>query len=106
MSLEIKVDPDAVKSLTAKARLVPNERIDQTLGELEELESTLSGWKGDSKSPYDSLHVDMERALTSTKELMNAMLAALDNAVDDFSKVDDEISSRFEITVENYTADE
>lgn len=71
MSLEIKVDPDAVKSLTAKARLVPNERIDQTLGELEELESTLSGWK-----------------------------------VDDFSKVDDEISSRFEITVENYTADE
>lgn len=106
MSLEIRVEPDAVKSLTEKARLVPNERIDQALSKLEELESTLSNWKGDSKSPYDSLHADMESTLTSTKELMNAMLAALDNAVDDFSKVDDEISSKFEITVENYTADE
>lgn len=105
MSLEIRVEPDAVKSLTDKARLIPNERIDQALSKLEELEGTLSDWKGDSKPSYDSLHAEMESTLTSTKQLMNAILAALDNAVDDFSKVDQDISSKFEITVNNYTAD-
>lgn len=105
MGLEIKVEPEAVKSLTEKARLVPSDRMDSALKKLEELESTLSSWKGDSKPAYDSLHAEMKDTLTSTKELMNAMLAALDNAIDDFSKIDNEISTKFEKTVENYTAD-
>jgi uncharacterized protein YukE len=105
MSLEIKVEPEAVKSLTKKARLVPNNRIDTALGKLETLESTLSSWKGDSKSAYDNLHTEMKDTLTSTKELMNAMLAALDNAIDDFSKIDHEISAKFESAVHRYTAD-
>lgn len=105
MGLEIKVEPEAIKSLTEKARLVPNDRIDSALEKLEDLESTLSSWKGDSKSAYDSLHVEMKGTLTSTKELMTAILAALDNSVENFSKIDNEISTKFDRAVENYTAD-
>lgn len=105
MTLEVKVNPQAVKSLTEKARLVPNERIDIAIEKLEELESTLSSWKGDGKPAYEDVHADVKNTLTSTKALMNAMLAALDKAMDDFSHMDEEISKRFERAVDNYTAD-
>lgn len=103
MSLQIKVEPAAVKSLTEKARLVPNERIDAALKKLEQLENTISSWKGDSRPAFDNLHEELKDALTNTKSLMNAMLTSLDQAVDDFSKMDDEISTRFEQVVDYYT---
>lgn len=105
MGLEIKVEPEAVKSLTEKARTVPNERIDAALEKLGELESTLSSWKGDGKPAYEGLHTEMTDTLTSTKDLMNAMLAALDNAIDDFSRIDKDVSTKFERAVGDYTAD-
>lgn len=105
MSLEIKVEPEAVKSLTEEARLVPTERIESVLEKLEELDGTLSSWKGDSKPAYDSLHTEVKDTLTNTKNLMNAILAALDKSVDDFSNIDEEISEKFESAVEIYTAD-
>lgn len=105
MTLEVKVDPEAIKSLTEKARLVPNERIGATIDKLEELESTLSTWKGEGKPAFDDVHADVKDTLVSTKALMNAMLAALDKAVDDFSDIDDEISTRFEQAVDSYTTD-
>lgn len=105
MSLEIQVKPEAVKSLTEKARLVPNDRMDASIEKLEELEDTLSSWKGEGEPAYDSLHTEMKEALKSTKDLMNAMLGALDHSIDDFSKMDQEISTKFERAVENYTAD-
>lgn len=105
MSLEIKVEPEAVQSLTERARLVSSDRIDNALGKLEELESTISSWQGDSKSAYDSLHTEMKDTLTNTRDLMNAMLLALDKSMEDFSKMDSEISARFKRVVENYIGD-
>lgn len=105
MSLEIQVKPEAVRSLTEKARSVPNDRISKALDDLDELESTLSSWKGDGKPAYESLHADIKSTLTSTQELMNAMLSSLDLAIDDFSKIDKDISSKFDIVVDNYTDD-
>jgi len=105
MTLEIKVNPEAIKSLTKDARVVPNERIDSAIEKLEQLESNLASWKGEGKQAFDEVQADLKDTLSNTKALMNAMLAALDKATDDFSEMDEEISTRFEQAVDNYTAD-
>ncbi|MBT2214708.1 hypothetical protein KK120_02600 [Virgibacillus dakarensis] len=102
MSLEIKVNPDAVNSLVEKARNVPNKRIDLAIKKLDDLEDTLSSWKGEGKSAHDDVCADLKSSFADAKNLMNGILAAFDKAIDDFSDLDEEISSKFEKAVNHY----
>lgn len=103
MSFKIKVDPEAVKALTEKARLIPNERMEAALNKLADLETTLLTWKGNSKESYEDVHAYVHESLVSTQELMNAMLIALDKSIEEFSYTDVNVSERFERIVDSYT---
>ncbi|MEI3612530.1 hypothetical protein [Pseudogracilibacillus sp. SO30301A] len=102
MSLEIKVEPDTVKSLAEQARKVPNEQIDQAIEKLTQLEGDLSSWKGEGPSGHEEAVTELKRALTSSKDLFTAILATLDHAIDQFTEADQEISDKFERRVKNH----
>ncbi|GAF11203.1 hypothetical protein JCM19046_1713 [Bacillus sp. JCM 19046] len=104
MSMEIIVDPDAVKSLVDKTRQVPAERIDAALDKLTNLQEATSDWKGDAVENHEAARKELENVLSNTKLLMNAILLAMDQAVEDFSSKDEGISKKFEVMVDNYSS--
>ncbi|GIN15582.1 hypothetical protein J32TS2_09380 [Shouchella clausii] len=106
MSLEIKVDPAAVQSLIEKARLIPGERMEEAISKLDALIDTVSDWKGDAKAEHDLASADLRKALVQTQALMEAMLATLDQAIEQMNETDEEMSSKFETKVDHYLADQ
>ena len=105
MTLKIQVDPDAVKSLVDKARQVPSERMDSAIDKLTNLKETTSTWEGAAPGNHESAIQELEKVLTNSKALMDAILAAMDQAVDNFEQIDDEISTKFEIMADHYTSE-
>ncbi len=105
MSLKIVVHSAVVKELSEKARVVPNERIDDALDKLKALDEKILSWKGEAKPAFDEVHEDVKETLNHTKTLMNTILTVLDQTVDDISSVDVELSERFERAVDHYTTD-
>ncbi|MDQ0206951.1 WXG100 family type VII secretion target [Alkalicoccobacillus murimartini] len=104
MSMEIQVDPAAVQSLVEKARQVPSERMNAAIDKLSDLQEVTSDWKGDAVESHEAARNELENVLTNSKALMDAILSTLDQAVEDFSSKDEEISMKFEKKVDNYSS--
>ncbi|TSB48509.1 WXG100 family type VII secretion target [Alkalicoccobacillus porphyridii] len=105
MTLRIQVDPDAVKSLVDKARQVPSGRVNTALDKLASLKEATSTWKGNAPGDHDAAIQELEKVITNSKVLMEAILVAMDQAVDNFEQIDEEISSKFEIMASQYTSE-
>lgn len=102
MSLEIQVEQKDVKNLADQARQVPNERMEDAMNKLNDLQTELSSWKGKASPAHKEACTSLQEALESSQTLMMEILHTLDYAVDQFSDFDHAASAEFEYRVDHY----
>lgn len=93
--LKINVEPDSVKTLLTESRQIPNERIEDLKSKIDELDGTLATWKGNASTSHKEALTTLQETLENSQLLMTEILNTIDHSMDEFTKIDHDISANF-----------